>query len=224
MTVSQYPKEYKDFIKNALVNQCISEYNRIVFETTDVTDEGEYANNIKMLREEKDVWLIVFRKLEPIFKFYSALECEQISEIIYKTAVFYKEDQTFQQYIDSLYNIKKLGPYDFETFCKNMQHENFRNKMIIQYRIDTRNNLLKDHIISIVGVLNEKGCKIRYEYQQYQQILPSMINAIPYFEYLAQKSWTIYDIENDVLFEKSDNAGERCELNALKMIQQTLFI
>jgi hypothetical protein len=227
MTVAQYPKEYKEFIKNALVNQCISEYKRCVFELTAITG-GEYVNNVKMLREEKDVWLIVFRKLEPMFKFYSELEQEKISEIIYKTAVFYNDNQTFQQYIDALYNIKKLGPYDFETFCKNMQHEAFRNKMIIQYRIDKRNNLLKDHIISIVGLhinpADEDDFHNRYEYEEYQQILPGMINAIPYFEYLQEKGWTIDKIEDGTLFEHSDNAGERSELKALKMIQQTLFV
>lgn len=227
MTVAQYSKEYKDFIKNALVNQCISEYKRVVFEMTDV-DEGQYTSSVKMLREEKVIWQIVFEKLEPIFKFYSTIEYAEISEIIYKTAVFYKEGQTFQQYIDALYNIKKLGPYDFETFCKNMLHENFQNKMIIQYRINKRNNILKDHIISIVGLhinpVQEDYFQHRYEFEEYQQILPGMINAIPYFEYLAQKGWSIHEIENNVLFEQSDNTGERCELKALKMIQQTLFV
>jgi hypothetical protein len=228
MTVAQYSKEYKEFIKNALVNQCISEYKRAVFEMPDITGEGEYVNNVKMLCEEKDVWLIVFRKLEPIFRFYSELEQDKISEIIYKTAIFYNENHTFQQYIDTLYNIKTLGSYDFETFCKNMQHENFRNKMIIQYRIDKRNNILKDHIISIVGLhinpADEDDFHNRYEYEEYQQILPGMINAIPYFEYLSKKGWTIDKIEDGILFEQSSNAGERCELKALKMIQQTLFV
>jgi len=191
---------------------------------TDVDGERKnLTNSLKTSLTDSSIWQSVFRKVEPIFKFYSELDYEDTDDMMYwcKNNIFYKENETFQEYIDSLYNMKKLGPYDFATFCKNMQYENFHNKMEIQYRLNKRNNLLKDYIISIAKLHIHPD---NFHFEEYQQMLPRMINAIPYFEYLAQKEWLIYEIEDGTLFEESHNSGERTELRALKMIQQTLFV
>ena len=228
MTVAEYSEEYKEFIKNALVNQCISEYKRVVFEMVDV--EGgieEYTKALKCVSHDSPIWEIVFKKVEPIFNFYTELENNLIG-INDADNVFYKEDLTFQEYIDERYNMKTLGAYDFETFCKNMQHEGFSNKMKIQYRINQKKNLLKDHIIFIVDLHicppEQSNFRFQYDFEVCQKMQPQMINALPYFERLHEKNWAIYEIEEGSLFEKSDNAGERSELKALKMIQQTLFV
>jgi hypothetical protein len=228
MTTAEYSEEYKEFVKNALVNQCISEYKRVVFEMNSVDDgTEEYTKTLQNVLHDSFVWEIVFKKLEPIFNFYTELENNLIG-INDADHVFYKEDLTFQQYIDEKYNMKTLGPYDFETFCKNMQYEGFSNKMKIQYRINQKKNLVKDHIVFIVGLHicppNQNNFRFQYDFEACQQMQPQMVNAVPYFERLQEKGWTIDQIEEGSLFEQSGNAGERSELKALKLIQQTLFV
>jgi hypothetical protein len=228
MTIAEYSQEYKEFIKNALANQCISEYKRVVFEMVDAEGGTEdYIKAMKSVSRDRTIWEIIFKKLDPIFNFYTELEYDLIG-INDADRVFYEEDLTFQDYIDDKYNMKTLGTYDFKTFCKNMQHEDFQNKMKIQYRISQKKSLLKDHIIFIVGLHicppNPDNFRFQYDFEVCQQMQPRLVNAVPYFERLMEKEWTIEQIEDGSQYEKSDNAGERCELKALKMIQQTLFV
>jgi hypothetical protein len=219
MTVAQYPSEYIEFIKNTLVNQCIIEYKRAVFENSN-NNEIDYVESLFQSLSNKNIWQIIFKKLDPIFNFYTDLEYNYIEEDHRKNVFKLK---TFQHYIDSLVNLKTVGPTDYQSFIKNMQNADFRNKMIIKYNIDRRRRLLMNHLIFIVELhIMEIIGQITYE-SNYSEFLPTIINAIPYYEYLSEKGWTIHNIENDSLYEESSNAGERTELKALKQIQNRLF-
>lgn len=221
MTIAQYNMEYIEFIKNTLVNQCIIEFKRTVFENenTDTMNEPLYVDKLLSSLDDSNLWLIVFKKLEPIFNYYLEIEYNQVkySKPIFKT-------KTFQEYIDELVNIKTIGPADYQRFIQNMKNEDFRGKMERNYEIYSQKNKLKNHLIFVAELhfLESIGKMILDD--EMKTYLPIMVNAIPYFEYLTEKKWSIYEIENGWLYEQSSNAGERTELKALKMIQQTMFV
>jgi len=218
MTIAQYSSEYIEFIKHTLINQCVIEFKREVFEK----QPQDYKDVLVSSIQDITIWNTVFKKLEPIFNFYTDLEYNYISDN-HKIYIF--QQQTFQEYIDNLINLKTVGPVDYQTFIKNMQNTDFHNKMTIKYRIDMHKNTLKNHLIFIVElyIMETFGHK-NYYINEYDEFVPTIINAVPYFEYLSEKGWTTQDIENNSLYEHSSNIGERRELKALKQIQQTMFV
>lgn len=221
MTIAQYNMEYIEFIKNTLVNQCIIEFKRAVYEkeNMDTINEPIYVDKLFSSIDDVNLWHIVFKKIEPIFNYYLELE---YNEVKYSKPVF--NTKTFQEYIDELVNIRSIGPADYQRFIQNMKNEDFRSKMKRNYDIYSLKNNLKNHLIFIIELhFLESIGKMMLD-DEMKTYLPIMVNAIPYFEYLTEKKWSIYDIENDSLYEQSSNAGERTELKALKMIQQTMFV
>jgi hypothetical protein len=223
MTTAQYTTEYIDFIKNTLVNQCITEFKRAVFEKEkqDTDEPTEYVDTLFTCMDDLLIWYTVFKKLEPIFNYYVELDYNQIQENISKP-IF--KTKTFQEYIDELVSMRTIGPADYQRFIQNMKNEDFRNKMIRNYEIYSQKNRLKNHLIFIVELHFLELIGRLIVDNENNTYVPVMVNAIPYFEYLTEKEWTIQDIENDSIYERSSNSGERTELKALKMIQQTMFV
>jgi hypothetical protein len=47
-----------------------------------------------------------------------------------------KNHITFQEYVDNIYNINTLGPYDYMEFCKKMREPIFKQLLYEKYIIE----------------------------------------------------------------------------------------
>ena len=58
--------------------------------------------------------------------------------------------QTFQEYVDSIANIKKMGSYDYMDFCNQMKTKDYKKTIFNKYEMQQKINRVKNEIIDYV--------------------------------------------------------------------------
>jgi len=143
----QVTNEYINFIRTFLVTQCYQEYYRIVFNAEKEDD------NYGLLEQKNDpaVWNQIMLKMETILQYYLELTETKEWYVQYRGANVFPK-QTFQEYIDSVVNLKTMGGYDYHQFILHMQDPEFKTKMIEKYNRQQLLHTLQNNVIYMVNL------------------------------------------------------------------------
>jgi len=76
-------------------------------------------------------------------------------------------EKTFQEYVDSIANIKKMGSYDYMEFCKNMKNKDFKQDILNKYTGDEKMKKIKNKIVYEVMKLDEKTSSMNEQLYDY---------------------------------------------------------
>jgi hypothetical protein len=209
------------------------EYTKTVY--NGVTHDYESELIIGIL--DVNIWNKVFGKLDLVLKYYVHLltNYKGVLDIEPKMPVYLQGQMmttyvaiSFQEYIDSMINIQTIGAMDYQIFMKNMEIPEFKEKMVVKYTTDSIYKMVKNHFIYIVNLHIIKQLT-RFEnlisYSE-EEDMDMMMNAIPYFNLLSEKMYSIEDIEDDVITDPLNTTIDefefhQLELRTMKMINNT---
>jgi len=185
------------------------EYCNQVYEKTDNINNC-YKTMLEAYNTDKDIWEKVFNKNHDLIQYYLHLTTnyqiilnqEQIEKITYnptQLSDLFKQI-TFQEYIES--QLIDEYPSSHQKFSNSMQHKNFKDRMVEIYQLESYKNTLKNHLVYVIKlhISNQLG-KTKYFTNEEQSDLDVMINAVPYFEFLAINGWTIEDINLGIIYQ-----------------------
>jgi hypothetical protein len=196
-TMSPKP-EFIAFIKNFIVNRCITECVLNAYESN--------CDNILEFSMDSIMWDKVFQQLSPLIKYYSMLVPDAAYEQN-RLATIYAQP-TFQEYVDKKICVDTISTVDYQAFIKNMKNEGFRKALVAQYTVACSKNTLKNHFIYLTNLYFMKELSgHKYFTTEEEGDMVQVINAIPYFDYVT-KSGVSTDIEK----------------RALQYIQKYLFV
>lgn len=117
-----------------------------------VFDAEKEDDNYGLLEQKNDpmIWNQIMVKMETILQYY--LELTETKEwfIKYHRGANVFQKQTFQEYIDSIVNMKTMGGYDYQQFILHMQDPEFKAKMIKKYNRQQLLHTLQNNVIYMV--------------------------------------------------------------------------
>lgn len=64
-------------------------------------------------------------------------------------------EKTFQEYVDSIANLSKMGSYDYMEFCKNIKNKNYKQEIVNKYNKDEKMKKIKNILIHGVNTQKE---------------------------------------------------------------------
>ena len=181
--MAQHTEEYIQFIRSFLVNRCVMQYISITYNKT-TTSQPQLLESILDI----NIWNRIFDEIHPLFQYYKNIVNERQDLVMFDqnrlTTVY--EQLTFHEYVDSLLNLKTLGPTDYQEFIKNMNHVTFRENLFLKYKKSVLRNTLKNHLIYLVNMyLLKQEDKTRLFTPDEERDIDIMINAIPYYDYIS---------------------------------------
>jgi len=133
----------------------------------------------------KDIWNGIFNEVHPLFQYYKNIISDSFCFEQNRLSTVY-DQPTFHEYVDSLLNLKTLGPADYQEFIKNMKHVTFRENLYSKYKKSVLQNTLKNHLIYLVNMyLLKQEDKTRLFAPEEERDIDIMINAVPYYDYIS---------------------------------------
>lgn len=208
---------YKIFLKNFLVNSCYMEFTKQVYED----EADQYKASILNKKDDKETWDKVFNKLhDPFHYLLITLSDEEKSALRQKKLVY--EQKTFQEFIDSQVDIKKIGVYDYQRFIKMMEDEGFKNNMVEKYDKEMIKYKLKNELIYLVQLHLCKQQRIsKYFTEEEMEDTDIMLDMVPFYEYLGTKGLLMDDIKPIKYDTKIDidSVVEKYEMNTFAMVK-----
>jgi hypothetical protein len=166
--------EYIKFIKQFLIQRYYFKYLEL------------FLDKEKKEDKEDTIWNELFRLEYPLLQYYLLLlENENRNENVKQSPVYKQE--TFQEYIDRIINLKTVGPYDYQEFIKNMMYEPFKSNMISKYNRSTLETTQKNHLIYVIKLyITSKIDKNVFMTEEEMGEIDTHLDLIPYFEYTSQ--------------------------------------
>jgi len=138
------------------------------------------TTDITHVEVETGIWNQVFDEIIPQMKYLIAIHRSNGFEYMNTQpapSVRLFEKETMQEYIDKYADFKKLGPYDYIEFQKNMKNEDFVRQLKVDYENYENTKTIKNDILS--GV---------YDYMTNEKTAIELLNAIPFYEYIADNN------------------------------------
>jgi hypothetical protein len=208
---------YKTFLKNFLVNSCYMEFTKQVYED----EADQYKESIIKRKDDKEIWDKVFNKLhDPFHYLLITLSDEEKSALRQKKVVY--EQKTFQEFIDSQVDIKKIGVYDYQRFIKMMEDEGFKNNMVEKYDKEMIKYKLKNELIYLVQLhlCKQQGIS-KYFTEEEMEDTDIMLDVVPFYEYLGTKGLLMDDIKPINYNTKIDidSVLQKYEMNTFAMVK-----
>jgi hypothetical protein len=196
-----YETEFVHFVKTLIINSSYAEYckqvniqyNNSLDSNVYTVENQEYRKALICYKNEIRIWEKVFVKVHDLFIYYLHLSTNFQNVLTNQPKLTYEQSQlastycplSFQDYIDESVNFLKVGYREYVNFTKSMQNAKFKEKMVEKYKIDAETRILKNHIIHIIQLHLAKNIgNSKYFTDQEQNVMDSMINAIPYFEHM----------------------------------------
>lgn len=106
---------------------------------------------------------------------YTLEDMHEIVTNMYKAPQTYPQ-QSFQEYVDEKINLQTIGPYNYQTFIKNMTDPEFKTKLHSKYQKDHELSALKNMIIDETMELFRNNSSFE------------CLNIMPYLEYKQHRS------------------------------------
>jgi hypothetical protein len=177
--------DYINFIRTFLVTQCYQEYYRMVFNAEKEDD------NYGLLEQKNDplVWNQIMLKMKTILQYYLELTETKEWHVQYSQANVFPK-QTFQEYIDSIVNLKTMGSYDYQQFILHMQNPDFKAKMIKKYNRQQLLHALQNNVIYMVQLyLIDYTRSVNTYYFSEEELADRnmYLDLTPYYLYLHAK-------------------------------------
>jgi len=155
-----------------------------------------------------EIWDKIFHTLRFQIIYYFTISDEKESKV--DEYVIYKKE-TFDDFITRHGDIKKLGPYDYTEFYKNMKDPEFYKKIKTMYEKCEIIKKIKEKIIRDVLRLYENKTNSN-------DIIVEYINIIPFYEYISKNNITLDEEPQYKHFR--NNKSSFCELYTLWSIKQ----
>ena len=229
-----YSPEFTHFIKSFLINTCFSEYCKKVY-STDQLSKDEYLDILLSSKPDTDLWDSIFIKVSDLFHYYLHLSTNYQSILPDHDAIIYSQQQTsntyhqitFQEYIDQSVSYEKVGYREYQKFIRSMEDIHFRTNLFEKYKRDSEERALKNYLIYAIHLYISKYNRESTVFSNNEQDdMDTMMNAIPYFEYLAENNISMDDIQNDTTNINNDdmkkNAFLHLQWRVFKMINSIL--
>ena len=156
MSTNHINSDYITFIKTFIVNKCVSKYcKKILHQSKDDNLHEDfqmtYMQNIKKYMYDPDVWSKIMAELytpiQYLIHLYKTTECDFNTDT---ENVFLMK--TFQEYIDSVITLQKVGPYDYQRFIASMKDPEFKNNMVAKYDDYIFENKIKNYLIYVTNL------------------------------------------------------------------------
>lgn len=238
--MATYTNDYIHFIKTFLVNACYMEYSKQVYRFGSVIRSDsinyDYESDLVTSINDINIWDKVFGKLDPVLQYYVHLftNYKGVLDLTQRWPPYTPQRLAdtytlvkFQDYIDERINIKTIGATDYQQFMKNMLLPEFKEKMLQKYTADSIHKMVKNHLIYVVNlhILKRLG-KLQHVSRKEEEDMDMVMNAVPYFNLLSERGYSIEDIEDDNVSDPLNTTVDELsfyllELRAMKMVNAT---
>lgn len=194
MSFSTYNTEYVQFIKNFIVNSCYTRYNVLVNEKT--TCENTHKQLLMEYKNDEDIWKKIMDDNHIPMKYLSLLFKKTKYDMPITNVNVFKQ-QTFQEYIDSLYTIESWGVnhrrYNAQFWESYNYDYNFKKKMNEKYHDAMYINVIKNYIIYIIQLYLSKTLDNSILFNDKEQAeLDIFLDLAIYFKYSS-----VIDLDSD---------------------------
>lgn len=177
--------KYIQFIRSFLINACLMEYTKQVYEHA--KDETSYSYSLLEHKDNKYIWDIIFNKHRDVFRYYQYLSSDVSYQQNQMTTTYHQI--SFQDFIDERITFQMVGYREYQRFIKSMQDVSFKGKMVEKYRVDVQTRSLKNHIIYVVLLCIAKQMgNSTYFTNEEQESMNIELNPTAYFDYLSNHS------------------------------------
>jgi hypothetical protein len=184
------------------------------------------------------IWDKVFGKLDPLLQYYVHLltnykgvldMSQRMPPYCSRRSANAYESVTFQDYIDESINVRTIGAADYQQFIKNMALPEFNEKMTQKYTENSIHKVVKNHFIYVVNLHVLKSVRrlrlVNMSYQE-EEDMDMRMDAIPYFNLLNERGYSIEDIEDGNISDPVNTTVDELtfhllELRAMKMINNS---
>lgn len=236
--MATYTNDYIHFIKTFLVNACYMEYSKQVYRyALSKETQYDYESELVTSIENITIWDKVFGKLDPVLQYYVHLftNYKGVLDLTQRMPPYTPQRLAntytlvkFQEYIDERINIKTIGATDYQQFMKNMLLPEFKEKMLQKYTADSIHKMVKNHLIYVVNLhILKRVRKLEHMSYQEEEDMDIVMNAIPYFNLLSERGYSIEDIDDDNVSDPVNTTVDELsfyllELRAMKMVNATV--
>lgn len=166
MKHTEYSEEYIHFIKTFIANQCYIQYCVL---------------SVQEDQAEDTIWKKIMEELNIPIQYLVSLYKKIDYELpLHGVQIF--QQKTFQEYIDSIVNLKYD---DYKQFIKSMNDENFKNNMVEKYKNEMYKNSVKNYLIYVIQLYLSKYNYNRTIFTEEEcNEMDISLNIIPYLEYI----------------------------------------
>jgi len=178
------------------LRQMIKEY--LVFSIKDYKDYNEW---------NEPEWNELFDKLKYQIRFYSIESAKEADEIGTNSGFRYKH-KTFNEYVNEIGDLKKLGPYDYTEFYKNMKDPEFKKKIFNNYEKSEKLTQAKNEIIDYINSKDREPIEMTSLYESfYDYISKNPIEEPVYKNFRDNEFYKIYTLwDMNLLFSFKTHA------------------
>jgi hypothetical protein len=149
-----------------------------------INNNNNNNNNIDADICAKEMWDPIFEKIKYQIRFYAYIAREKPNEYLCMIPTVYRSE-TMSEYINKHTDIKKLGPYDYTVFHKNMKDPIFVKKVRSSYEKNEKMKKIKQElIIETLTMVDNKIIPIKKRNTERE----IYINMIPFYEYISKNS------------------------------------
>ena len=221
--MATYSENYIHFIKTFLVNSCYMEYSKQIYKDIEWDYESELITRVFDI----NIWDKVFEKLAPVLQYYLHLftNYKGVLEVTQQMPPYSPQRLAnvyelvkFQDYIDEKINIRTIGASDYQEFMKNMEVTEFKEKMLQKYTESSIYKMVRNHLIYVVNLHILKRVR-KLEVMSYQEEtdMDMMMDAIPYFNLLSKRGYSIEDIEDNRIPDAVNTTMDELEFHVLEL-------
>ena len=121
--------EFIHFIKTFLINSCYIHYCKEISNLTDPSID-EFNTNLLHYKNEKYLWDNIFysTNINNLLTYYLNLT-NNIDKLDQNRLSNIYQQNSFQEYIDSMVNFQQIGYREYQKFTRSMQDINFKNNI-----------------------------------------------------------------------------------------------
>ena len=208
MSFSTYNTEYVQFIKNFIVNSCYTRYNVLVNEKT--TYENTHKQLLMEYKNDEDIWKTIMKENHIPMKYLTFLFKKTEYDMPITNVNVFKQ-QTFLEYIDSLYTKENCGDNHrqyYSQFWQSYNYDyNFKKKMIEKYHYAMYMNVIKNYIIYIIQLYLSKTLdNSKLFTDKEKEEIDIFLDLAVYFKYSS-----IIDLDSDDEEEEEEEEDENEE-------------
>lgn len=149
---------------------------------------------------DKTIWNPIFDNapIKYILLYYSGMTILTIPT----TPIVVYPTRSFQEYVDSIANLQRLGAYDYMEFCKNMKIPDFKKSIFNKYekveRINTVKNNLIYEIVQIIADPVSTSVSTSFQPSYVYEYITQNFMHIP----LQKPDYTMFRNKRNLFYEK----------------------
>jgi hypothetical protein len=169
-SMNEYDTEFVNSIKTIIVQKIMHQINELDYKECDYNTCA------------KEMWDPIFENIKYQTRFYAYIATEKPDEYLSMIPSVYRSE-TMSEYVNRNADIKKLGPYDYTVFHKNMKDPIFVKKVKSSYEKNEKLKKIKQElIIETLTMMDHKIIPMKRRNADKE----TYINMIPFYEYISK--------------------------------------